>query len=196
MEEVKFLDTDIDDAVVAATMTINNLTVIPEGNGESERIGRKLTIASVHIRGAVSLSSKSSAVTTSDNVVTMLVVDSQTNGAQFTATDLLETDSFQAFPNLSNSTRFFCCYREIHSMKVSGASTTGAAHAFGEDTDFLEIDLDLGLVIDYDNSVDTGAISSVTSNNLYWVTQSSKGLCDIEATVRKVWKSLKRVSLQ
>ncbi len=30
--EKKFFDTDVDDAVVSGSMTINNLTVVPEGN--------------------------------------------------------------------------------------------------------------------------------------------------------------------
>jgi hypothetical protein len=182
--EKKFHDVDVDDATISAAMTINNLTVIPEGNGESERIGRKITITNIYWRYALELNSKTAIADTSDIVKVMLVQDTQTNGAQFAATDLLETDEWKSFRNLANSKRFRVLYSESFAMQIQGATPTGAAYATGEDVKIVEGSRKCNITIEYDNSASTGAIATVKSNNLYWVTQSRKGVTPGHGNIR------------
>ncbi len=182
--EKKFFDTDVNDAVVSATMTINNLTIVPEGNGESARIGRKMTIKSVHIRGEIKLPAATSGTNTSDTIILMLVQDKQTNGAQFASTQLIDTDEFKSFNNLANAKRFRILWKDQFPMKNSGAATTGAAHVFAEDMKSILVNKTCNIDMEYDNSANTGAIETVRSNNLYWVTQSSNGLAGITANAR------------
>ncbi len=184
--EKKFFDTVIDDAVVSANMTINNLTIIPEGNGESARIGRKITLKSAHMKGTITLTAATAAVNTSDTVTCMVVQDTQTNGQQFAATDLLTTDSFDSFRNLAESVRFKVLYKKIYNLKSSGAAASGAAFVFGEDVRSFAVNVPMNIVMQYNDDTTDGAIGTVRTNNLYWVTQASTGVTSIigEARVR------------
>ncbi len=182
--ELKFFDTDLDDAVVVVGMAIYNLTIVPEGNGESDRIGRKMTIKRIHIRGNVSIAANATMANSSDTVIGMLVQDTQTNGAQYTAADLLDTDSFKSFRNLANSKRFKILHKVIFDLKVGGAAPSGAALLHGEDVISINVNKNVSIPIEYDNSANTGVITSVRTNNLYWVTQSSAGVSSIIANAR------------
>ncbi len=177
MHEQKFFDTSITDAIIAPTMTINNLTIVATGNGESERIGRKFMIEKVSITYSMTLPAAAAAISTSDVVRCMLIQDKQTNGVQFSATDLLDTDTMFSFNNLANSKRFRILYKQNYELKAGGAAASGAAFIFSEDTKFLMFTIGVKINMEYDNSLDTGVITTVRSNNLYWVTQSLSGLC-------------------
>lgn len=182
--EKKFFDTSVNDAVVAANMTITNLTVIAEGNGESGRIGRKILLKNIHVKGSLKMAAATAGASTSDQVTCMLVQDTQTNGEQFGVTDLLDTDEFKSFRNLSNSTRFKVLYKKIFSLKSSGAAPSGAALIFGEDLRQLNVNKTVNIPIEYDNTASDGTIATVKTNNVYWVVQSSDGICGITANVR------------
>ncbi len=182
--ELKFFDTDVDDATVAAGMNIQNLCIVPEGNGESARIGRKMTIKKIHVKGSIELFAASTFTTSSDTVICMLVQDTQTNGAAFVATDLIDTDIFKSFRNLANSKRFNVLYSRTFALKVSGGAPSGAALIRGEDRRTLSVNVNVNIPIEYDNSATTGVITSVRTNNVYWVTQSASAACAIIADAR------------
>ncbi len=182
--EMKFKDTDVSDAVVTATMVINQILVIAQGNTESERIGRKLTIKKIHVKGQVKLASQTAANATANTVIMMLVQDTQTNGAAFTATDLVETDDYKSFRNLAQSSRFKILYKKTITLNAQGGVATGAAYAFGEPVRAINCNVNCSVPIEYDNSLDTGVIATVRSNNIYWVTQASAGTASIDANCR------------
>ncbi len=182
--EKKFFDTALTDAAVAATMTINNLTIIPEGNGESDRIGRKITLKSVSILYSLVLPGATGATISSDTVRCMLVQDTQTNGAQFTATQLIDTDTMISFNNLANSSRFKVLYKAEYKLRSIGGAPSGAAFILSEDQKFLRFTKAINIPIEYDNSATTGVITSVRSNNLYWVTQAEGGHCTATGNAR------------
>ncbi len=184
--ELKFFDTTIDDAAIAATMTINNLTVVPQGTSESTRIGRKMTVRKILWKYTMTLAASAANTSTSDNVKVMLVQDTQTNGAQFAAAQLIDTDVWDSFRNLANSTRFRVLYsKDIRfvSMSGSGRGTTDTL-AFGEDIHTLTGSKSCNIPIEYDNSATDGSIGTVRTNNLYWVTQSTSGFCSSLGTAR------------
>ncbi len=151
---------------------------IPQGNGESDRIGRKCTIKSIHVKGTIELPGKTDANSVSDVVVGMLVLDTQTNGAVFAMTDLLEIDNFRSFRNLANSNRFKILKKKVYTLKVGGAAPSGAAFIFGEDIRWVNINWNGSIQLEYDNSATTGVVTSMRSNNVYWVTQSKGGFCN------------------
>ncbi len=167
-------------------MTINNLTIVPQGTSESTRIGRKMTVRKILWKYSITLAASAANTSTSDNVKVMLVQDTQTNGAVFGATDLIDTDVWDSFRNLANSSRFRVLYAEdinMVSKSGSGRGTTDTL-AFGEDIQTLTGSKDCEIPIEYDNSVTTGAIGSVRTNNLYWVTQSTSAFCSSIGTAR------------
>ncbi len=114
----------------------------------------------------------------------MVVQDTQTNGAAFLAADLIDVDTFKSFRNLSNSQRFKVLYKRVYNLKVSGAAPSGAALVFGEDVRDINVNISCNVPIEYDNSATSGVITSVRTNNLYWVTQSSTSSTAIVANAR------------
>lgn len=78
---------------------LNNIAV---GTGYAERIGHSIKVTSLFARGT--LSKHASATATSIRV--MLVMDSQTNQAIYTITDLLESAGIHTYRNIDNTSRF------------------------------------------------------------------------------------------
>lgn len=166
--ELKFLDTALTDATVAAAGAFFNLVVIPQGDTESERNGRKVTVRKLSFRARVTLPSQTAVGTTSAQYRILIVCDKQTNGAQFAATDLLETATTLSFNNLANSSRFVVLYDKIKTIYASGGVNTTAAYAFGEVQHSLKFNTMMELPLEYDNTATTGAIATCRSNSL-WV---------------------------
>ncbi len=182
--ELKFKDTVVSDTPITAATVIQNLTVIAEGNGESQRVGRKVTIKNIHIKGVMTLIPASDAANTSEKVFGYLVQDMQTNGAAFVALDLFDTDIIASFRNLANSGRFKILAKKTFMFKAGGAAPSGAAFIFSSDQKNVNINKKCNIVMEYDNSATTGVITSVRSNNLYWVTQSTNGVVNSVLTAR------------
>ncbi len=182
--EHKFFDTSVGAAVTTA-MLRNNLCVVIQGNGESNRIGRKMTVRKIHVRGAVVINSGVDMTQSSDQVDCMIVQDMQTNGAIFAATDLIDTDAFTSFRNLANSKRFKVLWKKSYSLSCpAAAGTTAPAVVTGEQTRIIKCNVTCNVPIEYDNSFADGRITTVRSNNLYWCTQSSNGQCTTTLNAR------------
>ncbi len=174
----------MDDSAIPSSLFAHELLIIPEGNGESDRVGRKITIKNIHVKGLIKLAAATAATDTSDQVTCMLVQDTQTNGIQFAANILLDTDAFDSFRNLANSKRFKILYKRVVTLKAGGAAPSGAAFVFSEDVKTLNVNVATSIPIEYDNSANTGVITSVRTNNVYWVTQSESAVTGIIATAR------------
>ncbi len=168
--ERKFFDTNVGTSIgtVANSLEIRELAIVPQGDTESERIGRKIQIKSLDVKGHLLLNASTTSAATSTMVRMLVVQDKQTNGAVFTATDLLEADNWISFNNLANSSRFRVLHsQEFQLVAKAGASVASPAVNFGEDVVPVHAHLDLDMPIEYDNSATSGVITSVRSNNLY-----------------------------
>ncbi len=170
--ERKFHDVDLALTPVTALLAINNTGVIVQGNSESERIGRKITLRSINIRGALKLNAATTAASSANEFRIMIVQDTQTNGAIFAATQLLETDTIESFRNLANSSRFKVLKTKEISLNAGGAAPSGAALVFGEAHRRFTMNIPCAIPIEYDNSSTDGAITSVRSNNIYFCIQA------------------------
>lgn len=98
--EVKFKDetreADLQTAATAAGAIIDPssemcLNGIAQGDGEDQRDGRRYSVTSLHIRGYVLFGAQAGSGVTSDHVRLLLVQDTQTNAAQMTAANVLDT---------------------------------------------------------------------------------------------------------
>ncbi len=184
--EKKFLDTSISDASVTAALTATNLNIVVQGDGESERIGRKMTIKNIRINTYFTLLAATAAASTSETVRCMLVQDTQTNGAAFAAVDLLETDVYNSFRNLANQTRFKVLWSRQYAFKAGGAAASGAAFVFSEDVKNIKMSKKCNIVIEFDNSATTGAVTTQRSNSLHWVTLSSTGALTVSVGLCRI----------
>ncbi len=119
--ENKFLDSELTAEAFTASWAAKNpsgtgctdsISVPAQGNTESSRDGRTYWINSVHVRGHVDvpLAEAQAAPQGGTHVARIcLVMDTQTNAAEMTATDVMDaggTDDTLAFRNLQNSKRF------------------------------------------------------------------------------------------
>ncbi len=185
--EMKFHDVTIDDVIVAATMNVQAaLLTIPEGNGESERIGRKITIKKIGWRYECRIPTTATAANTSDTIRVMMVLDKQANGALAANTDLLENDDYQSFNNLANSQRFRILMDRSYSMHCPSGSGRGTTDtlSYGEDILSAQWHKKCNIPIEYDNSATSGVITSIRSNNIFIIVGSKSGLGGFASQVR------------
>lgn len=175
--EVKFLDTNIGTAIgtVAQTLESANLVIIPQGDTESSRQGRKVMVKKIHCKGELVLTAATAAANTSETVKVYVLQDKQTNNAQFTAAQLLESDVMFSFRNLANQKRFKILWQDTICLQAGGAAASGAAFVFSEARQKFSCNLNVNIPITYDNSDTDGAIDTQTENTLYFVTQSATG---------------------
>ncbi len=178
--ETKFFDTDVSAiiAAIATGMEASLLTIIPQGTTESQRIGRKVTLKRLDVKGTITLPTVAVAASTSDNVRILIVCDKQTNGAAFAATQLWDDDDFGSFNNLANSHRFQVLASKNFNFSASAGSGRGTTDtlSWGEVTKSFKFNIDLNLPIEYDNTGTDGAITTHRSNSLWLITQSTNGL--------------------
>ncbi len=177
--ERKFFETAISFAVGAGAGLIeDSLVHISQGTEESQRVGRSVTLSSLHIRGVYNFVEH--ATVSADACRFIVYLDKQTNGATAAVTDILETADEKAYRNLSNTGRFEILadrYFTINSLTADGASN------YGQVLKPLNINIPFkqGIKIEYNNT--TGNITEIRSNNigLLWINQ---GATSVTATAR------------
>lgn len=162
-QELKFFDTAISftaDATGEVPAT-GQLTLIPQGDGESSRDGRMAYIKSVLCRLIVSYA-PGAAATAATNVFLFLVQDMQANGAAAAVTDVMtSTNLAQALHNLSNAGRF----RVIKKWRINLTAQAGATTAYNNTIKSIDWYKQLDIPVSYSGA--SGAITEIKSNNLF-----------------------------
>ncbi len=185
--ERKFHDVTIDDAALDTGGTIQaSLLTIAEGNGEEQRIGRKITLKSVQWKVQLTLATTASAGNTADTYRLIMYQDKQTNGAAAAVLDILETAVFNSFYNLANEKRFrILCDKTgtINSTAGSGRGTTDTL-SYAEKSMNLKFYKSLDMPIEYDNSATTGVITSIRSSGVGLLFISASGFIGLVSKLR------------
>ncbi len=187
--ELKFHDIDVDDAVVAATGTIQNggsINLIGQNTTESTRIGRKCTIKSIGWRYTISLPENNgvSSPPNPDTVRVLLYQDTQANGATAAVTDILESADYQSFNNLSNKTRFMTLMDKTVALNYTTGLGTGA------DSDYTSVRKEFSyfkkceIPIEFSGVADPSVITEVRSNNLGVLLISQAGIAKFDSKFR------------
>lgn len=101
--EYKTNDYYLNAGITSDTLTITQLTNIQQGTTNKTREGNQIKVVRITISGLVVLSYTN---VDYDYVRFMLVYDKQTNGAIYTAADLLATEAPEGLRNLDNVRRF------------------------------------------------------------------------------------------
>ncbi len=184
--ELKFHDLDIDDSVVATGGNIaeDSVLTIAQGTSESTRIGRKVVVRGIGWRFRVSLPLTSDPQETSDVIRVILYLDKQTNGATATVTGILESNDFQSFNNLANKSRFRTLMDRTYDIVASAGSFDGTNDQFGENTVSDTFFKNVNIPIEYDNSLTTGAITTMRSNNIGVLLLSHSGNAGFASKMR------------
>lgn len=171
--ENKFIDTAINftfDLTGEIPATGGQLCIIPQGSGESERRGREVLINSVQINATLVFSStgNNDAATT----YLFLILDKQANGAVATTLDVFTSENLgRGLVSLENSKRFTILKRWAHDWYPQATSTSDIAR-------HVTWQRPLNIPITYDNTADTGDLSTIRSNNIFLMAGASGSLID------------------
>lgn len=185
--EKKFKDTDIGTAIgaIAATFEKSNLNVVEQGDAENERVGRKITIRNIYVKGTLKLAGPTAAANATETVTLMILVDTQTNGAGFGATDFLEANEWNSYRNLANQTRFKVLWKKDFTLNASGGAASGAAYVLGANGRNFRKGKKCVIPIEYDNSATDGSIATQRVNSVWFCAIANTGaLVTLDGTAR------------
>lgn len=168
--ELKFLDTAIaltfpTVAACSTTAATGNIHIVPQGDGGSEREGRKITIKSINLKGNFTLVPGMDAASSSVAYL-YVVLDTQCNGNNPAITDVLTSNDMQAnFANLANDNRF----RIMKKFIVEMSSTAGVTTAYNNHSRAIDWYKKCNIDITYDNTAATGAVTTTRINNIFLI---------------------------
>ncbi len=186
--ELKFHDTDIDDAIVAAggNIAADSVCKIPQGVTEKTRVGRKCTIKSIQWRYRMTLPENDAVGTpgSSDDLRVILYLDKQCNGATATVTGILESDNPHSFMNLAESGRFSILYDKVYSLNFMGGMASDGAGVVSQVRTSKEVQWSKKCNIPLEFSATTGAISEIRSNNIGLLLIGQTGVVGFDSKMR------------
>jgi len=182
--ELKYYDTGLalsatTAGVASTTAATGFINLIPQGDTEVSRDGRKCVIKSVSIRGNWQYLPAATAVGQAD-IIVYLMLDSQCNGAAPTYTDIFDAANlFEAHRNLANGSRFTVLKKKRLRME----SGNGIVGAYGNVQKIMEINKKCSIPLEFNAAV--GALTEIRSNNLFLVYGSTTGAaCTFDGIAR------------
>ncbi len=184
--ELKFKDTTVDDAIIAANGVItDSVNLIGQGTGESQRIGRKCTIRSILWRGALSIPrlETEGSPGASERFRLIMYQDKQANGAAATQAGILETTIYDSYRNLSNSGRFVILMDKFVCLNYQTLSHhADNSFSMAENQRQFQYYKKCSIPLEFDNTV--GAITELRSNNIGLLIVSEGGTGALLSQVR------------
>lgn len=170
--ELKFFDTVTNftyDATGEVPAT-GQLNLIPQGNTQSTRVGRKCTIRQIQVRW-LNFTAQAAA-TAGDAGYIAIWHDRQCNGAAAAAGDVLITGNGiigQSMRNLENSARFRCLKEWRWNLQPAAGVTT----AWSVATKWIVATIKCNIPIEFDSTFSTGVIGTIRSNNIFLLAGSA-----------------------
>lgn len=180
--EKKWKDQIIDQQPLVESYFIHDITIIPQGTGPSQRIGRRITITDIHLKMSAIMLETTVVANTSDIIKCIFVQDKQTNGIRMTGVDLVEVNNIWGFRKLTNSKRFKVLWEWTMPISTQGFGGGIGATTSSQKSEWTTANLKSNIIIEYDGP--TGAVGEIKSNNVYFATISESGLVAITGTVR------------
>lgn len=164
--EQKFFDTALAfafDATAesAASNSLGQVDLIPQGTTESQRIGRKCVVRSIQVKGQLAYT-PAAAANGFDATEMYLILDKQTNGAQAAFTDVFDTANITTnFVDLANSARFRILKKWTHNFNATAGVTT----AYNGVSKFINYYKKCNIPLEFSST--TGAITELKSNHIF-----------------------------
>ncbi len=181
LHELKFFDSNHEDTLVSTSGTIlTSVNLVPQGNNESDREGRRILIQSFMAYWEVSLPLRTDQadIQSGDIIRIMVLIDHQANGASPIVTDILETAQLNSFRNLAHTKRFTVIMDKRLAINRFVAATDGTNTSTTPNIlKFCRIFKKLNLPIHFDGTA--GIFSEITENNILFLYISSQGLVSV-----------------
>lgn len=164
--EKKNVDTQIASFIAAGggAGTVTTINACQAGANPTSRVGRRIQLHSLYMRGEVRLS----ATTAGASPIRVLVVyDKQTNKAAPAAGDVLVSDNINALQLLANSHRF----KVVADIVYPCVGTAGPQAIYIDEWRSLK-----GLETEYIDGAGAGTVADITSGGLFAITYQDAGL--------------------
>ncbi len=182
--EVKFHDLTVTDALVAAGANIakDSCNLITAGTGESERIGRKITIRGIEWRYGIELKIATDPAKASDMIRVILYQDKQANGVTAAAGDIMEDLSWSSMYNLTNRDRFRILFDKVHQLNATAGGGNGSTlDVYNHQVNHV-FKKRLKIRIEYSGAAAT--MTNIRSNNIGVLLLSKDGVCLFDSRMR------------
>lgn len=185
--ESKFLDSTKDQATVSQTGNITtSINLIPQGNTESTRVGRKVILTKVNATFTVNLDQEQDQadIGGGDIVRVIIYCDKQANGAVPVVLDILETAVYDSYRNLANATRFKILHDRMITINrrvavIDGTNTSTSPLVFASP---WKVNLNMRTPLEFNSTA--GAITELTTNNLGFLYIARNATAGIASNVR------------
>lgn len=119
-QEINFVDTAAASREMSTTGAISLLATIAQGAAQTQRIGRKIVLKSIQVRGSV----YTGTTTVTSKVSWIIVYDKRPTGVLPAITDILVTANSNSMTNSENVGRFQIVARKDYAM-VGNTGTAG-----------------------------------------------------------------------
>ncbi len=174
--DVSWAGNELDDT------TALSLSAIAQGDGESQRDGRRVDLLSVHVKGLVNVIAAEAATAPQNSGIMrlILVLDKQTNGAQLNAEDVMTNLTFDvnSWRNLQNSQRFRILKDIRINMPVNNQTTFQVNDfSIGAQTYPFEMHVVFKKPIQVNHTGTTAVVTSIADNSIHLI-----GVCNLSTT--------------
>jgi len=138
--------------------------LVPQGVDDDQRIGREIVVNELKIRGNLNWQGPAN-FDTATNVYMEIWCDTQCNGAAASVFDIYTSNQMgTCFENMDNVNRFYSLGRRVFSY-VPGTLGAGGIPWYGKQYIDLSVKMQIPLIF---NGA-TGAITELTSNNIFTI---------------------------
>lgn len=189
--EKKVFDIAVGAIDVNTSPTWTNLCLPTVGADMTNRIGRKIRVESLYVRGSLAVQAAVQTPLTLNNVpaqaARMIILwDAQPNGALPAVTDVLATSSPYSQLNLNNRERFKILADKVFTFDPWFYNSVASSYAYGAGKTIIPIKkfLRLNQEIIF-NGTNGGTVADIASNNLVmlWVGTQLAGTTDLVAVL-------------
>lgn len=185
--EIKFNDSTIGQQTIttaglntAFTGAVNgvSMVLIPNGTTDNTRIGNKINLRHIRLRGTLQIPSN---VVAGDRARLILYKDMQTNGAAAAVTDILATANVNSYINMDNTERFKIIKDKIIDLNPGNGTALAGSGSLLYLKSF-KMNHKANCRIDYSST--TGAITELRTANYALLIISEVGLATIQGALR------------
>lgn len=169
-------------AATAGTIVTDSLVKIAQGLTESTRVGRKVTVRKVSVRGSFVLPDTNVQGDATDKIRYIMYLDKQANGATATVANILNTANVDSFLALENKNRFWVLYDKTEDMAAQAGSWDGSSDRYTQQIKHFEFHKKCNIPIEYSSTA--GAITEIRSYNLGVLAISERGVTTIDSITR------------
>lgn len=189
--EVKYIDTEYFGLIPTTLANVNTdfgpINLIQQGDGESQRIGRKVQITSIHVKGYIENSFDQAGA---GSIRTAIVLDKVNDGQTSNALDVYQQTADPglescAFRNLDRTDRFRVLKDEMHTFSHHNSYWAVSTAQFQCALERLPININIDkLNITTMYTLDTPSINAIVSNLIsFWCWTDSVSANDLSCRV-------------